>query len=189
MSLFHVRTYGATHHVEMSVCRVAWYSCRVASTWYQHFITHSLALVHPSLLHHADNGTIRFHSASSTAPHSGMVEAFINGAWKNVCPTHVDSKRYMCNQLGYSTDVPPVKEIGGTLRNAFSPDWDRSDKRCQNSMYGTEGCVWYQKGQRMCRTNFNTSVTCSGKYNIHGGTMYLRMYVQFVCMYDLCVVY
>ena len=134
--------------------------------------------MYPFLLHYAENGTVQFDSASSTAPHSGRVEAFIYGEWRDVCPNRVDSKRYICNQLGYSTDVTREIETREALQSALSPDWDRSDERCQNDTYGTEGCVWYQKAQCAGRRNtIDPIVKCSGKYNVHGGTMYVCTYV------------
>ena len=110
---------------------------------------------------HAENGTVRFESTSSSEQHSGQVEAFIGGTWKDVCPSRADSREHICSQLGYSAGMPGMPPPG-RLRSSVSPDWDGSDERCQDNMYGTEGCVWYHKKRGSCGVT-NYQIKCLGK--------------------------
>ena len=113
----------------------------------------------PSCSHHAENGTVRF---EPPAQHSGQVEAFIGERWWDVCPSHADSREHICSQLGYSAGMPGMPPPG-RLHSSVSPGWDKSDKRCQDNMYGTEGCVWYQTTQGACR-GINHQIECSGEH-------------------------
>ena len=120
--------------------------------------------VHPTLAILADNGTVRFGSAPpDAAAHSGVVEAFVEGEWQDVCPQRTNSANYLCAQLGYSTALGSSMMTTAPSGSTYTPDWNNNDSRCRHDMYSTEGCVWYHK-EGVCKGDTNLRITCAGKH-------------------------
>ena len=105
-----------------------------------------------------ENGSLRFNN-STQSHHSGLVEAYSNGNWSNVCHRNDPTFTYLCNQMGFaegSRGDPRLIDSGESLRT----DWDKNDLMCSNRRYGTDGCLWYTPAIR-CHNKI-PQVMCTG---------------------------
>ena len=107
---------------------------------------------------------MRFEQLNNSS-HSGVVEAYVNNTWRDVCTERSTTRHRLCRQLGFST-VAKTTSVERNKQPFYFPHWQEGDEMCVDTHYSTEGCVSYSgngvEGVVECG-NSDLSVKCVGE--------------------------